>query len=484
MPTTGRTHSRIESGAAERFAGGERSEPGGRAQRDAGETLRLAAGGARGAARGRELSSELVDDAVNRARVRSAVGELPGGGRLSDELLDELLAGAGTEEEIVGPGGLLAQLTKRLVERAMEVELTDHLGYEPHQEPPGGTGNARNGSTPKTLITDNGPVPIDTPRDRDGSFAPKIVRKRQRRFQGFDDKILALYSRGLSTRDIEAHLQEIYGVKVGRDLISRVTDAVMEDARAWAQRPLEDVYPVIFLDALVLKIREGGSVQRRACYLALGVTLDGERDVLGMWFQDSEGAKFWMQVLTELKQRGVSDILICCVDGLKGFPEAIEAIFPKTTVQTCIVHLIRLSLRYVPRREREQVARDLKPIYTAIDADAAHRELERFDEKWGARFPVITQAWLDAWEHVIPFLAFPPEVRRVIYTTNAIEALNRQLRKALKTKGHFPHEDAARKLIYLAVTNAVPQWTRCRNWTTALLAFKIHFGDRLPDTAS
>jgi putative transposase len=461
----------------ERFAGGERREPGGRAQRAAGEPLRAAAGG-------RELPAELVDDAVNRARVRSAVGELPGGGRLSDAVIDELLAGASSEQEIVGPGGLLAQLTKRLVERALEVELTGHLGYEPHAEPPGGTGNTRNGSTPKTLITDNGPVPIDTPRDRDGSFEPRIVRKRQRRFEGFDDKILALYSRGLSTRDIEAHLAEIYGVRVGRDLISRVTDAVMDDVRAFQQRPLEDVYPVIFLDALVLKIREGGSVQRRACYLALGLTVEGERDVLGIWFQESEGAKFWMQILAELKQRGVQDILICCVDGLKGFPEAIEAIFPKTTVQTCIVHLIRLSLKYVPRREREQVARDLKPIYTAIDADAAQRELERFDEKWGQRFPVITQAWLDAWEHVIPFLAFPPEVRRVIYTTNAIEALNRQLRKALKTKGQFPNEDAARKLIYLALTNAVPQWTRCRNWTTALLAFKIHFGDRLPDTAN
>jgi putative transposase len=222
-------------------------------------------------------------------------------------------------------------------------------------------------------------------------------------------------------------------------------------------------------------------VQRRACYLALGVTVDGDRDVLGLWFQETEGAKFWMQVLTELKQRGVADILICCVDGLKGFPEAIEAIFPATVVQTCVVHLIRHSLKYVPRREREQVARDLKPIYTAVDADAAQHALERFDEKWGQRFPVITQAWLDAWEHVTPFLAFPPEVRRVIYTTNAIEALNRQLRKALKTKGHFPNEEAARKLIYLAVTNAVPAWTRTRNWTTALLAFKIHFGDRLPD---
>jgi putative transposase len=401
---------------------------------------------------------------------------------LPDDVVDELLAGARTEEEIVGPGGVLSQLTKRLVERALEVELTDHLGYEPHREPPGGGGNTRNGrSEPKTLVTEHGPVQIRSPRDRDGSFEPKLVRKRQRRFEGFDEKILALYSRGLSTRDIEAHIAEIYGVHVGRDLISRVTDAVMDDARAWQQRPLEDVYPVVFLDALVLKIRDGGSVQGRACYLALGVAMDGSRDVLGLWFQESEGSKFWMQVLSELKQRGVRDILICCVDGLKGFPEAIEAIFPNTTVQTCIVHLIRNSLKYVPRREFADIARDLKPIYTAIDADHAHQELERFDEKWGKRFPVITQAWLEHWEYVTPFLAFPPEVRRVIYTTNAIEALNRQLRKAVKTKGHFPSEDAARKLLYLAIQNAVPQWTRTRNWTTALLAFKLHFGDRLPD---
>jgi putative transposase len=425
-------------------------------------------------------SSDQGDDAVDRARLREMV-KRPDGEQIPDEVIDQLLAGAQTEQEIAGPGGLLSQLTKRLVERAMEVELTDHLGYAPHAEPPGGAGNTRNGTSPKRLIGEHGEVVIDAPRDRNGSFEPKIVRKRQRRFEGFDDKILALYSRGLSTRDISAHLHEIYGVEVGRDLISKVTDAVMDDARAWAQRPLEDIYPIIFLDAMVLKIRENGTVQRRACYLALGVTLEGDRDVLGLWFQETEGAKFWMQVLSELKHRGVQDILICCVDGLTGFPEAIEAVYPRTTVQTCIVHLIRNSLKYVPRRDKEQVARDLKPIYTALNAEHAHAELERFDEKWGARFPVITQAWLDAWEYVTPFLAFPPEVRRVIYTTNAIEALNRQLRKAIKTKGSFPTEDAARKLIYLAVQNAVPAWTRTRNWTVALLAFKIHFGDRVPD---
>src|SRR5690348_2853116 len=448
--------SRLDESTDPSAAGAERSEPVGRAKRGGGGGRRVGR---------RELAEELK-------------------ALLPDELLDELLAGARTEEEITGPGGLLSQLTKRLVERALEVELTDHLGYEPHQEPPGGAGNTRNGSTPKTLITEQGEVRIDTPRDRKGTFEPQIVRKRQRRFEGFDDKILALYSRGLSTRDIEAHLAEIYGVSVGRDLISRVTDAVMDDARAWQQRPLDDVYPVIFLDAFVLKIKQGGSVQRKACYLALGVRVNGERDVLGMWFQDAEGAKFWMQVLAELKQRGVRDVLICCVDGLTGFPEAIEAIFPATTAQTCIVHLIRRSLRYVPRREYDQVARDLKPIYTAVDADAAWQALEAFDEKWGKRFPPIVQAWQDAWEHVTPFMAFEPEVRRVIYTTNAIEAPNRQLRKAIKTKGHFPTEDSARKLIYLAIQNAAPQWTRTRAWTKALLAFKIQFGDRLPDTAN
>jgi putative transposase len=366
----------------------------------------------------------------------------PDGERIPDEVIDQLLAGARTEEEIAGPDGLLAQLTKRLIERAMEVELTDHLGYEPHREPPGGAGNTRNGTSAKTLVTEHGKVGLDAPRDRDGSFEPRIVRKRQRRFQGFDDKILALYSRGLSTRDIAAHLEEIYGVEVSRDLISKVTEAVIDDARAWAKRPLEDVYPVIFLDAMVLKIRENGSVQRKACYLALGITLEGDRDVLGMWFQDTEGAKFWMQVLSELKQRGVQDILICCVDGLKGFPEAIEAVFPDTTVQTCVVHLLRHSLKYVPRREREQVARDLKPIYTAIDAEAAQLELERFDEKWGKRFPVITQAWLNAWEYVIPFLAFPPEVRRVIYTTD--ESVKSLQPECASSRGRLP---ANRRLV-------------------------------------
>ncbi len=399
---------------------------------------------------------------------------------LPDELIDELLAGARTPEEITGAGGLLSRLTKRLVERAMEAELTEHLGYEHGEAPPGGVGNARNGVTPKTIHTEHGSVRIEQPRDRKASFEPQIVRKRQRRFEGFDDKIIALYARGMSVRDIQAHLRELYGVELGHDLISRVTDAVLDDVREWQARPLEDVYPILFLDALIVKVRDGGAVRNKACYVAIGVNLEGERDVLGLWFQQAEGAKFWLQVLTELKQRGVRDVLICCVDGLKGFPQAIEAVFPHAWVQTCIVHLIRQSLRFVPDKHRRPVANDLKPLYTATDADAAAEALAAFEAEWGERYPMIGKTWREAWEHVIPFLAFPPDVRRVIYTTNTIEALHRQIRKTIKTRGHFPTEEAARKLIYLAIINAQKSWRQTYNWTSALLAFKIHFGDRLP----
>jgi putative transposase len=399
---------------------------------------------------------------------------------LSDELVDELLAGARTPEEITGPDGLLQRLTKRLVERAMAAELTEHLGYEHGQAPPGGVGNARNGTTPKTIHTGHGSVRVEQPRDRQGSFEPRIVPKHQRRFEGFDDKIIAMYGRGMSVRDIQAHLRELYGVEVGHDLISRVTDAVLEDVREWQARPLEDVYPILFLDALIVKVRDGGAVRNKACYVAIGVNLEGERDVLGLWFQNSEGAKFWLAVLNELKQRGVQDVLICCVDGLKGFPEAIEAVFPHAWVQTCIVHLIRQSLRFVPDKHRRQVAKDLRPIYTAVDVDSAAEALAGFEARWSERYPMIGKTWRDAWEHVIPFLAFPPEVRRVVYTTNTIEALHRQIRKTIKTRGHFPTEEAARKLIYLAIVNAQKSWRNTYNWSSALLSFKIHFGDRLP----
>jgi putative transposase len=399
---------------------------------------------------------------------------------LRDELIDELLAGARTPEEITGPDGLLQRLTKRLVERAMAAELSEHLGYEHGEAPPGGTGNARNGMTPKTIHTGHGSVRIEQPRDRQGSFEPQIVPKHQRRLAGFDDKIIAMYGRGMSVRDIQAHVRELYGVEVGHDLISRVTDAVLEDVREWQARPLEDVYPILFLDALIVKVRDGGAVRNKACYVAVGVNLDGERDVLGLWFQSAEGAKFWLAVLNELKQRGVQDVLICCVDGLKGFPEAIEAVFPHAWVQTCIVHLIRQSLRFVPDKHRKSVAKDLRPIYTAVDADAAAEALNAFDATWGERYPMIAKTWRDAWEHIIPFLAFPTDVRRVVYTTNTIEALHRQIRKTIKTRGHFPTEEAARKLIYLSIINAQKSWRTTYNWSAALLSFKIHFGDRLP----
>jgi len=478
MPS--RNHSSIEIEQARARAGVERSEPGGRARLNAG-----AARGAGGLCGRREPRQELVDEAIERVRLGLPVGELPEEvrDRLTDGLIDELLAGARGEQQVLGSDGLLGDLTRRLVERAMAAELTDHLGYEPHAEPPGGAGNARNGSTPKTLLTDHGPVRIKTPRDRAGTFEPQIVPKGQRRLDGLDDKILALYAGGMTTRDIETYITGLYGPGVGRDTVSRITAAVLDDVKTWQTRPLEAVYPIVYLDALVVKIRDGQAVRNFACYLAIGVNTDGERDVLGMWFQKTEGAKFWLAVLTELKQRGVQDVLVCCVDGLTGFPEAIEAVYPTAWVQTCLVHQVRSSLRFVPYKDRRAVAADLKRIYTAVDRDHAETELEAFAEKWDPRYPMISASWIEHWERIVPFLAFPPDVRRAVYTTNTIEALNRQIRKIIKTRGSFPNEDSARKLIYLAITGAQRKWRHAYNWSSALAAFRIHFGDRLPDTA-
>jgi putative transposase len=420
---------------------------------------------------------------------REVLPGLPGGVgigeseiEIGDEVLDALLAGARTAQEIAGPDGLLGQLTRRLLNRALEAELAEHLGYEAGQAPPGGAGNARNGRPGKTVLTDQGPLRIRSPRDRDGSFEPQIVRKRQTRWVGFDDRVISLYARGLTVREIQGHLAEIYGTEVSPDLISKITDAVLEDAKAWQNRPLERIYPIVYLDALVVKIRDGHAVRNHACYVAIGVNLEGERDVLGIWFQRTEGAKFWLHVLTDLKTRGVADILFVCIDGLTGFVEAIEASFPNATVQTCLVHQVRSSLRFVSYKDRKPVAADLRQIYTAIDAEHAGDELQAFAEKWDARYPTISQSWLEHWEQITPFLAYPQEVRRVIYTTNSIEALHRQLRKIIKTRGHFPTEDAARKLIYLAITKAEARWKRVFHWQTALAAFKIEFGDRIPDT--
>jgi transposase-like protein len=396
---------------------------------------------------------------------------------LPPEALEDALKGL-EPDEITGPGGLLTQLAGRVIETALGAELTEHLGHPPGGVPQGP--NVRNGAGRKTVNTDLGPVEIKAPRDRDGSFEPQLVGKRQTRLAGLDDKILGLYAGGMTVRDISAHLAELYGVDVGRDTISRVTDAVLEDVAAWRTRPLDAVYPIVYFDALRVKVREDRSVQNRACYLALGVTCDGDREVLGIWWQETEGAKFWLAVLNDLRRRGVQDVLISCVDGLKGFPEAIEATFPQSWVQTCIVHLIRASLRYVNYRDQKKVASALRPIYTAANADQALAELERFDSEWGGRYPATVNAWRTSWPHVVPFLALPDELRRAVYTTNTIEGLHRQIRKAIKTRGHFPDEQAATKLIYLAIMRADAKWQKNRTWTAPRAALKIHFGDRFP----
>jgi putative transposase len=389
---------------------------------------------------------------------------------LPDGALEAALDGL-EPDQITGPGGLLSQLAGRVIETALGAELTEHLGYPPGQAPPGGAGNHRNGHTAKTVQTELGPVAVKTPRDRQGSFEPQLVGKRQTRLAGLDEKILALYAGGMTVRDIAAHLRDLYGIEIARDTISRVTDAVLEDVAAWRTRPLDAVYPIVYFDALVVKVREDRSVR----------SLEGERDVLGIWWQETEGAKLWLAVLNDLHQRGVTDVLVACVDGLKGFPEAIEAVFPQAWVQTCIVHQIRNSMRYVAYKDRKAVARDLKPIYRAVNADAAEQALADFDKHWGERYPMIADSWRTHWPQITPFLALPEELRRAVYTTNSIENLNRQIRKTIKTRGHFPDEQAATKLIYLAIQRAERKWRTAYNWTNALRGLKIHFADRLPD---
>jgi putative transposase len=402
-------------------------------------------------------------------------------GLLPDDALQDALSGL-EPEQITGPGGLLTQLAGRVIETALGAELSEHLGYPPGQAPPGGAGNHRNGSTPKTLQTELGPVEVKTPRDRAGTFEPQLVGKRQTRLAGIDDKILDLYAGGMSVRDIEAHLETLYGTTaIKRDTISRVTDAVLQDVEAWRTRPLDRGYPIAYFDCIMVRVREDRSVRTRACYLAIGVTVDGDREVLGIWWQETEGAKFWLAVLNDLHHRGVEDVLIACVDGLNGFPEAIEAVFPQAWVQTCIVHQIRNSMRYVAYQDRKQVAAELKPIYRAVNADDAATALEAFDEQWGAKYPMIVESWRQRWPQIIPFLALPADLRRAVYTTNSIENLNRQIRKAIKTRGHFPDEQAATKLIYLSIQRSERKWRKAYNWTGALRGLKIHFGDRLPD---
>ncbi|AUA55197.1 IS256 family transposase [Achromobacter spanius] len=409
--------------------------------------------------------------AAAQAAARGPLPEVPA------ELLDHLVKGPMTPSEVQD---LFLSFQKAVIERTMAAEMNLHLGYRPGEDKPEGQANERNGASGKTVLTEHGPVRVELPRDRDGSFAPILIPKHERRFTGFDDRIIAMYARGMSVREIQAFLAESYGTEVSPDFISSVTDEVMTETIAWQNRPLEAMYPVVFFDALRVKIRDDGGVSNKAVYLALGVQADGQRDVLGLWVEQTEGAKFWLKVFNDLKTRGCQDILIAVVDGLKGLADAIGAAFPRTTVQTCIVHLIRNSLDYAGWKDRKAVAAALRPIYAAASEQAAEQALQTFaDGPWGIKYPTIVQAWQRAWENVTPFFVFPPDIRRVIYTTNAIESLNMQLRKIIKARGHFPNDEAAIKLLWLALRNVLAKSVRATfDWKAAMNQFAILFGER------
>jgi putative transposase len=394
---------------------------------------------------------------------------------IKTELLDELLEGR-DPKTVFESEGLLDELKKALAERILNAKMDHHLGQEPEQA----AGNHRNGTSPKTVLTDTGKLPLSIPRDRQGRFEPALIAKYQRRFPGFDEKIVALYARGLSTRDIQAHLRELYGVEISPELVSAVTDAVLEEVAAWQNRPLESVYAIVFFDALRVKIRDEGTVKNKAVYLAIGVRCSGHREVLGLWIEQTEGAKFWLRVMTEIRHRGTLDVLIAVVDGLKGFPEAISTVFPQAQIQTCIVHLIRYSMQFASWKERRPIAAALKPIYRAETAQVAKERLEEFDAgPWGRKYPAIAQSWRRNWEQVIPFFAYPMEVRRIIYTTNAIESLHSQVRKAVRGRDHFPSDEAATKLIWLVLRNITADWTRPPiAWAAAKAQFALQFEDR------
>jgi putative transposase len=395
------------------------------------------------------------------------------------ELIDELLKDYQKPEDIIGENGLLKRFIKAVLERAMNAELTHHLGYEKHDPAGNNSGNSRNGTSSKKVKGDFGELEIEVPRDRISTFEPQILPKHQTRFTGFDAKIVSMYARGMTTREIEGHLKEIYNVEVSPALISQVTEAVNDEVKLWQNRALEPIYGIVYLDALYVKMRHEGRVENRAVYVAMGVDLEGHKDVLGLWCSAHEGAKFWLTVLTELKNRGVKDMLIVCVDGLKGFPQAIEAVFPQAQVQLCIVHLVRASLNYVNWKERKQVAAELKLIYRAATAVEAEMQLDCLIATWGGKYKAIGKLWKENWERVIPFFAFPEEVRKVVYTTNAVEALNRGLRKIIKNRGAFPSEEAAMKLLYLALQNVIGKWETVQHWKEALNQFEILWGDRI-----
>ena len=399
---------------------------------------------------------------------------------IPDELVAQLLGNYQKPEDLIGENGLLKQLTKLLVEKALDAEMAHHLGHDKHEPVANPAGNTRNGKSKKTLKGDFGELPIEIPRDRHSTFEPQIIPKHQTRWAGFDEKILSLYARGMTVREIQSHLEEIYGTEVSPSLISSVTDAVAEEVKTWQARPLDPVYPIVYLDCIHVKIREG-AVRVKAVYLAIGVTMSGEKEVLGLWLSQTEGAKFWLQVVTELRNRGVQDIFIACVDGLKGFPEAIEAVFPQTTVQLCIVHMVRHSLNYVSWKRRPEVAADLKRIYQSATAEEAELRLGEFEAKWDDEYLPIGQSWRRNWPRLIPFFDYPPEIRKVIYTTNAIESVNMSLRKLTKNRGSFPSDEALLKLFYLALKNISQKWTMpIRDWKAALNRFTIQFEERIP----
>ena len=396
-------------------------------------------------------------------------------------LIDSLLADYKKPEDLIGEHGLLKQLTKALVERALQAEMAEHLGHDKHETVNNATGNTSNGKSRKTLKGEFGELPIEIPRDREGSFEPLIISKHQTRWAGFDDKILSLYARGMTTREIQQHLTEMYGTEVSPTLISTVTDGVMDEVKQWQSRPLDAVYPVIYLDCIHAKVRDAGSVRTKAIYLAIGINMEGHKEILGLWIAQTEGAKFWLSVVTELKNRGVQDIFIACVDGLKGFPEAIETVYPHAIVQLCIVHMVRNSLNYVGWNKRKEVAADLRLVYSAATIDEAEQALADFEDKWNNAYPPIARSWRNNWQRIIPFFDYPPEIRRIIYTTNAIESVNMSLRKVSKNRGSFPNDEAVIKLFYLALSNIAKKWSMpLRDWKSALNRFTIQFNERMP----
>lgn len=400
---------------------------------------------------------------------------------ITEELLDQLIKDYKKPEDLIGENGLLKQLTKRLIERAMQAEMTEHLGYPKNDSSGKNSGNSRNGAYNKKVKGDFGQIDIAVPRDRNSTFDPAIIPKGESRFTGFDDKIISMYARGMTTRDIRSHLQEIYGVEVSPTLISQVTEAVAEEVRLWQNRPLDEMYPIVYLDAVRIKVKHNGQIVSKAVYMAIAVTMEGIKEVLGMWAAESEGAKFWLAILNELKNRGLKDILIACVDGLKGFPEAIEAAYPRTQVQLCIVHLVRHSLNFVSWKQRKEMADDLKAIYSAPTEEQARANLDAFSDKWDSTHLKVSQSWRNNWPRIIPFFGYPAQIRKAIYTTNAIESLNMSLRKVTKNRGSFPNDEAMFKLLYLALTNISKKWTMpIKDWKSALNQFSIMFDDRVP----